>query len=155
MPLPPSPTPSTIIAALIELHAAENAAAQLQRLSPKARDRIVTARAKIPAPILGHHDRMRARGRKSVAPARHGVCTACHLALSGGAWNHLKKGTDLVLCENCGTYIYYEEDLRPAPAAATPPSPLPQRKIKPARALKAAPAKSSARTPRAVRLGKR
>ncbi|GAB4241732.1 MAG: hypothetical protein OHK005_04990 [Candidatus Methylacidiphilales bacterium] len=148
MPLSPlhPPSPIRIIEALIELNLAEDAASKLQRMSPKARDRIAAARAIIPTPILGHHDRMRARRRRSVAAARHGVCTACHIALSGGAWNQLKKQSDLALCENCGTYIYYDEDPVAEPAASVPPV-VPARKVTPAR--------QAIRQKKPVRLGKR
>ncbi|MFQ3669991.1 MAG: C4-type zinc ribbon domain-containing protein [Verrucomicrobiia bacterium] len=151
MPLAPA-SPASILQALIELHEAEAAAAHLKRLSPKARDRINAARALIPLPILGHHDRMRARGRKSVAAVRHGVCTACHIALSGGAWNQLKKSTDLALCENCGSYIYYAEDPAPPPEPlSTTPTKLPSRRLQPPRSSSRQPTRPKT----GGRLGKR
>ena len=56
-------------------------------------------RGKIPAPILGHYDRLRARGKKGVAA----VMT-------------IKHGHDIQLCDTCGRYLYLPaEEETPAP----------------------------------------
>lgn len=66
------------------------------------------ARALIPTAILGHHDRMRARGKKSVAPVRNGVCGACHLRLPISHAISLNPTHDLEVCDNCGVFLYVE-----------------------------------------------
>lgn len=89
-------------------------------------------RAKIPAQILGHFDRLIARGKKGVAVVRNQVCTGCHMRLPIGTINTLMQGTDVQLCDSCGRYLYL-----PDPAenqfveamAATKPAPK-QRKRK-------------------------
>jgi hypothetical protein len=40
-------------------------------------------RAEVPPPILAHYDRLTARGKKGVALARNGVCSECHLRITG------------------------------------------------------------------------
>lgn len=64
------------------------------------------ARALIPAQILGHYDRLVARGKKGVALVRNQVCTGCHMRLPIGTINTLMQGTDIQLCDTCGRYLY-------------------------------------------------
>ena len=63
-------------------------------------------RAKIPLQILGHYDRLVARGKKGVAMVRGQVCTGCHMSVPIGAIMTLKHGNDIQLCESCGRYLY-------------------------------------------------
>jgi len=92
---------------------------------------IAELRAKIPHQVLGHYDRLRARGKKGVTLVRNQVCTACHMQVPLGAIMTLMRGTDIQLCECCGRYLYLPD------AAAAP---------KPA-APKKSPKKAAARTP--------
>lgn len=66
------------------------------------------ARSLIPTAILGHHDRMRARGKRSVAPVRNGVCGACHLRLPISHAISMNPTHDLEVCDNCGVFLYVE-----------------------------------------------
>jgi hypothetical protein len=63
-------------------------------------------RAQIPQPILGHYDRLAARGKKGVAVVRNQVCTGCHMRLPIGTINTLMQAQDLQLCDTCGRYLY-------------------------------------------------
>jgi predicted nucleic acid-binding Zn-ribbon protein len=76
---------------------------------PDMKKQIAELRAKIPAPILGHYDRLVARGKKGVAAVRNEVCTACHMRVPRGAVLTLMHGEDVQLCENCGRYLYLPE----------------------------------------------
>lgn len=71
------------------------------------------ARALIPTAILGHHDRMHARGKKSVAAVRNGVCGACHLHLPISHAISLNPTHDLEVCDNCGVFLYVEPTTQP------------------------------------------
>lgn len=77
-------------------------------------------RAQIPAQILGHYDRLVARGKKGVAMVRNQVCTGCHMRQPIGVIMTLKHDRDIQLCESCGRYLYLppEVELEPAEAAA-------------------------------------
>lgn len=66
-------------------------------------------RSQIPAQILGHYDRLLARGKKGIAAVRQQTCTACHMKVPLGAVFTLRRGDDIVLCENCGRYLYLDE----------------------------------------------
>jgi len=85
---------------------------QLQALDfeqPAGKDsaaRKAELRAQIPAPILGHYDRLVVRGKKGVAVVRNQVCTGCHMRLPIGTINTLMQASDLQLCDSCGRYLY-------------------------------------------------
>lgn len=77
-------------------------------------------RTQIPAPILGHYDRLRAREKKGVAPVRNQVCTGCHMKQPIGKITILMRDEDLQLCDSCGRYLYLEPETAPAPAPEAP-----------------------------------
>jgi len=63
-------------------------------------------RSNIPQPILGHYDRLHARGKKGVAVVRNQVCTGCHMHVPIGQITVLMRGEDIQLCETCGRYLH-------------------------------------------------
>jgi hypothetical protein len=67
---------------------------------------IVELRTKIPSQILGHYDRLVAKGKKGITMVRDQVCTGCHMRVPIGGIMTLKHGVDIQLCENCGRYLY-------------------------------------------------
>ena len=71
--------------------------------------RIFELRNKIPAQILGHYDRLVARGKKGVAAVHHQTCTACHMNVPLGSILTLQRGDDIQMCECCGRYLYLDE----------------------------------------------
>jgi predicted nucleic acid-binding Zn-ribbon protein len=107
-----------VVRRLLELHALEERLATFKRSRENTSDvkaLIDSLRANISLPVLIDHDRLRARGKRSVAEVRHGVCSGCHLGLAVGNVNALK--TDVLRrCGNCGRYLYFvEEESEPAP----------------------------------------
>jgi hypothetical protein len=80
-----------------------------EQVGPDMEKRIAELRAKIPAPILGHYDRLVARGKKGTAIIRNEVCTGCHMHVPRGVVLTLMRGEDIQLCENCGRYLYLSE----------------------------------------------
>jgi len=114
-----------ILDALIALNQAEGEAARMKRLSARIKAAMETQRVKIPASILTHHDRLKARGRRSAVAVHHDVCSGCHIAVAHSMRALLRHKMDLNVCDNCGCYIYLEEVLHPAPAAAAPTSAVP------------------------------
>jgi len=93
---------------------------------------IAELRGKIPAQILGHYDRLVARGKKGVTAIRGENCSSCHIRVPIGAIMTLKRGEDIQLCENCGRYLFLPDTAE----AATPPSAAPVKRAKKARATK-------------------
>src|SRR6516164_11476765 len=74
----------------------------------------------IPPPILGHYDRLVARGKKGVAVIRNQVCTGCHMRLPIGTINTLMQNHDIQLCDTCGRYLYLPEETTPPAAESAP-----------------------------------
>lgn len=105
---------------------------KLQSLETGVKDKSVETsvaqlRSQIPPPILGHYDRLVARGKKGLAAVHGQVCSGCHMQVPLGVVLTLQHGQDLQLCENCGRYLY----LLPAEAGATAepvPDPKPAKK---------------------------
>ncbi|HVM47120.1 MAG TPA: C4-type zinc ribbon domain-containing protein [Candidatus Acidoferrum sp.] len=94
----------------------------------KIEAQVAELRAKIPQPILGHYDRLRARDKKGVAIVRNQTCTGCHMHVPIGMITVIMRGDDIQLCENCGRYLYlpdpaeaqFVEHLEAAKPAAKP-----------------------------------
>ncbi len=72
-------------------------------------------KALLPEVMLGHHERMVARGRTSLAEVRDGVCTACHLRLPRG--RRRPTGDEgIEVCDHCGRFLVW-----PVAASVLPP----------------------------------
>jgi len=67
-------------------------------------------RLTIPAPILGHYDRLRVRGKKGIAVVRNQACTGCHMRQPIGKVTVLMRGEDIQLCDSCGRYLYLPDE---------------------------------------------
>jgi predicted nucleic acid-binding Zn-ribbon protein len=81
-----------------------------ERLHDKATfAEIQELRKRIPTSILGHYDRLRLRGKESVAPVRRDVCGACHLQIPRGVVLHLQGSHDMGICDHCSAFIYVPE----------------------------------------------
>jgi predicted nucleic acid-binding Zn-ribbon protein len=85
---------------------------------------VAALRTQIPAPILGHYDRLTARGKQGVAIVRNSVCASCHMKVPIGSISTLISGDDIQLCGTCGRYLYLPEEEKTkfvqAPAAPKP-----------------------------------
>lgn len=93
--------------------------------SPASRRAAAAIRQEIPPTVLGHYDRLMARGKKGVALVRHGVCCGCQMRLASGAYAALLRDTDICVCDNCARYLLLapEETRATAAPAAAPPKP--------------------------------
>jgi predicted nucleic acid-binding Zn-ribbon protein len=91
-------------------------------------------RAKIPAQILAHYDRLVVRGKKGVALVRDQVCTGCHMRLPIGVITTLMHGRDIQLCDTCGRYLFLPDPATVEPVP--PPSPKPARKPRKAKTVR-------------------
>jgi predicted nucleic acid-binding Zn-ribbon protein len=114
-----------IIKNLLELQTMDFASA----IGTATERRQAELRARIPAPILSHYDRLRARGKKGVAVIKGQVCAECHVQVPRNTVLILMHDTDIQICENCGRYLCLPEHAAPAqpPAKtrksrATPPT---------------------------------
>lgn len=87
---------------------------QLQELdhpskTKSAPDLVAALRKRLPAPVLAHYDRCRARGRNPLAAmSDDGVCRGCNMRGSRGLVAALQRGDEIQVCENCGRYLVWE-----------------------------------------------
>lgn len=89
--------------------------------SPENSAEILRLRQEIPAPIMGHYERLRARDKKGVSIVRNGVCCECHMRMASGTHATLIRGEDISICGSCGRYLVSrEEAVAPAPEEAKP-----------------------------------
>jgi hypothetical protein len=95
--------------------------------NPGVAGAMMEQRAKIPAPILVHYDRLVARGKKGLAAVRGQVCGGCHMLVPLGVVMTLRREEDIQLCENCGRYLYLPP-AEPVVAAEPTAGPKPERK---------------------------
>lgn len=93
---------------------------QLQ-ISIGERDRIFNA---LPKQLSAQYKRISARIRNgiAVAEARNGSCTACFMALRPQAMSQVRRGEELITCDNCNRILYYAAT-DTAPANANPLQP--------------------------------
>lgn len=85
-----------------------------------ARKQIEALRPEVPAPILGHYDRLVSRGKKAVALVRRGVCTGCQMQLPSGVYAKLLRDDDICVCDNCARYLVRAPDDLPGAVAVVP-----------------------------------
>ena len=85
-------------------------------ISRAERERLVSA---LPKSIGAQYVRTVARIRDgvAVAEARNGACMACFMALRPQAMAQVRRGEEIVTCDNCNRILYYAPS-DPAPASA-------------------------------------
>ncbi len=100
-------SPAEVIDTLRELQKLEFA--NKKKPGAASKKKITELRAKVPEVILGHHDRLLAKNKKSVVAIHNNVCGGCFLALPGGEKAKVALQHDLHICQNCGRYLYVDE----------------------------------------------
>ena len=63
----------------------------------------------LPKATTALYNRIRARIRDgvAVAEARNGACTACYMALRPQIMSDVRRGTEVITCDNCNRILYY------------------------------------------------
>ena len=85
------------------------------------RERLVAA---LPKPTAALYVRISARIRDgvAVAEARNGACMACFMALRPQAMAQVRRGDEVVTCDNCNRILYYApSESAPATSASAQP----------------------------------
>jgi hypothetical protein len=98
-----------------------------------AEKQIEELRGLVPAPILSHYDRLRARDKKGLVAVRNQVCGGCHMTVPIGTITVMMREDGVYLCENCGRYLYLPAPVEAAPVEATEPEPARKPAAKPRR----------------------
>ncbi|HKS40505.1 MAG TPA: C4-type zinc ribbon domain-containing protein, partial [Blastocatellia bacterium] len=68
--------------------------------------------SQIPKPLFATYDRM-ARGRRGQALAEirsDGICSACRVKIRPKVFSDVRKGEQMITCENCGRILYYRTE---------------------------------------------
>jgi predicted nucleic acid-binding Zn-ribbon protein len=102
----------------------------MQRLSLRG-DQLKTARAEreqvfatLPKPLSSLYGRISARIRDgvAVAEARNRSCTACFMSLRPQVMSEIRRGEEIITCDNCGRILYWvpSESLQAGTAKAQP-----------------------------------
>ena len=91
-------------------------------------DQLVAARAErdrlfanLPKPMSGLYARISARIRDgvAVAEARNRSCSACFMSIRPHVMSEIRRGSEVITCDNCGRILYYVQDSTPANSATT------------------------------------
>jgi len=102
----------------------KDAAYQSERLATlrSERERVINA---LPKPMSLLYTRISARIRDgvAVAEARNGACMACFMALRPQAMAQVRKGEEVITCDNCNRILFY------APVEPAPTNPTAQPKV--------------------------
>jgi predicted nucleic acid-binding Zn-ribbon protein len=88
--------------------ARERTAADQSQLDSLRRER-AQAEALLPRPVLTMYGRIRKKwqGSTVIAEAAGGRCTACQIVIRPQHLQDLKKGDQLMTCESCGRFLFY------------------------------------------------
>lgn len=80
--------------------------------------------ANLPASMSNMYARIKARIRDgvAVAEARNRSCTACFMSLRPQVMAEIRRGEDVITCDNCGRILYFVADSLQADSAATQPN---------------------------------
>ena len=86
----------------------EQAKAQQQQLEQARADRERLTR-ELPKATSALYNRISARIRDgiAVAEARNGACTACYMALRPQVMSEVRRGDQVITCDNCNRILYY------------------------------------------------
>jgi len=71
--------------------------------------KIKLLRSEIDIEILNRFDRLLQKTGLAIVEVTQGSCQNCHMKLSSGTRAILKRGKDIILCENCGHFIIDSE----------------------------------------------
>jgi predicted nucleic acid-binding Zn-ribbon protein len=72
-----------------------------------------------PMAALFHRISARIRDGVAVARARNGACTACFMALRPQIMADVRRGDEVITCDNCNRILYYEPESVAQPAVVS------------------------------------
>jgi len=73
-------------------------------------------------PLFSTYERMSRLGRgQALSEVRsNGICAACRVRVRPKIFSDVRKGEQLIICENCGRILYYRIETSQSAGAATP-----------------------------------
>lgn len=108
-------------AQLAQIEARTQAEAQQLADLHAERERLQAA---LPKAMTALYNRIstRLRGGIAVAEARNNSCSACHMALRPQVMTEIRRGEEIITCDNCARILYFVP-AQPAPQASTQTAP--------------------------------
>ena len=104
------------LAALDKEH--DEASRQLSEFSERRK----SLASQMPKHLFASYDRMsRLRRGQALAEVRNRVCIACRVRVRPKIFSDVRKGDQLVTCENCGRILYYRSEISSQSAEAATP----------------------------------
>ncbi|MDR2462272.1 MAG: hypothetical protein LBD30_00620 [Verrucomicrobiales bacterium] len=144
----PSQLVLTDLVTLVRIEAELNQTGPRSKKRPDLEKALAKHRKKIPPMILSHHDRITAKGRRSIAPVQDWICRACFISIPVGNRQRLTQANDLFICESCGAYLYLPDGTEQRPADELPAQSARAKRIAEALAEKKITKKKTAKSPK-------
>jgi predicted nucleic acid-binding Zn-ribbon protein len=93
---------------------------EASRLLLEFGDRRKKLASQMPRHLFSTYERMSRLGRgQALAEVRsNGICAACRVRVRPKIFSDVRKGDQLIICENCGRILYYRNETSPS---AEPP----------------------------------
>lgn len=93
----------------------ETQAKNLEALIAQKKQEREAAAGGFPKPLVEKYDRLRgAKKGAVVVQIKNGQCAGCHMALSQNVMNEVKRGQNMMVCENCSRIVYFPEEVKTA-----------------------------------------
>jgi len=99
-----------------ELAICDQELAQAQQnvdIKVKERDTLLAAISK---PLLSRYERLSRRSGSALSEAKNGACSTCRMTIRPQMLSEIRRGDELIDCENCSRILYY---IHPTEAAAS------------------------------------
>lgn len=95
---------------------------EASRLLSEFSERRKNLAGQMPKHLFLTYERMSRLGRgQALAEVRsNGICVACRVRVRPKIFSDVRKGDQLIICENCGRILYYRNETSQSAGAATP-----------------------------------
>jgi uncharacterized protein len=106
----------------VSLAALDKEHEEATRILQKFGERRKTLASQMAGPLFSTYERMSRLGRgQALAEVRsNGICAACRVRVRPKIFSDVRKGEQLIICENCGRILYYRTETSQSAGAATP-----------------------------------
>jgi len=66
----------------------------------------------VPKPLFAAYDRLARsrRGQALSAISDAGICSACRVRVRPKVFSDVRRGDEMITCENCGRILYYKNE---------------------------------------------
>ena len=107
----------------VNLTALDKEREEASRQLAKFGERRKNLAGQMPRRLFSTYDRMSrlGRGQALAEISRSGICVACRVRVRPKVFSDVRKGDQLVTCENCGRILYYRSEISSQSAEAAAP----------------------------------